>query len=322
MTAMEHTGIQHPRVSILTPMYNTQKYVHRLLDSVLAQDYPDIEMVVVDDGSTDGSAEVVQAYVPRFSARGYVLRYVYQANSGQSVAIQNGLHLISGEYLAWPDSDDFYATEDAISKMVGVLESAGEAFQMVRTQVRYVEDGTLRLLRTRGEDAHEEEDASLFEDCLFAQNGFYYCAGSYLVRTRVLQQLTGMEIYTEKNAGQNWQLLLPVLYKYRCKTILEPLYTVVERASSHSRGQYSGFSPSLVKIDAYHRTQWETLRRIPGIPEPQLSAYQRRLLAQKDRWRREQSVLRLPGGACLLKTYKEAHHQLHLLKKSLSRHGR
>lgn len=317
---MEHSNIARPRVSILTPMYNTEKYVHRLLDSVLAQDYPDIEMVVVDDGSTDGSAAVVQAYAPRFAARGYELRYVYQANAGQSAATQNGLQQITGAYLAWPDSDDFYASDRAISKMVDALEAAPEEFQLVRTQVQYVEDGTFRLLRVKGEDAQEEEAPSLFEDCLFAQNGFYYCAGSYLIRTKVLKALTGFAIYTEKNAGQNWQLLLPILYKYRCKTILEPLYTVVERASSHSRGQYSGFTPSLVKIDAYHRTQWETLLRIPGIPEPQLSAYQKRLLAQKERWRKEQSVLRLPGGAALLKAYKDLHHRLHLIKKRLSRH--
>ena len=193
--------MQRPLVSILTPMYNTEKYVHRLLDSVLAQDYPAIEMVVVDDGSTDGSRAVVESYVDRFAAKGYALRCFHQPNSGQSVAIKNGLQRVTGAYLAWPDSDDFYTTPDAISKMVRALETSTPAFQIVRTQVRYVKDPSLELLRIEGLDAHEEEDPSLFEDCLFTLNGFYHCAGSYLVRTAVLKDLTGFDIYTENGIG-------------------------------------------------------------------------------------------------------------------------
>ena len=344
--------MQTRRVSILTPMYNTEKYVHRLLDSVLSQDYPWIEMVVVDDGSTDGSKEVVAGYAARFAEKGYSLRYVYQANAGQSAAVKNGLPLVTGEYLTWPDSDDFYASDQAISKMVGALESAGEAFQMVRTQVRYVEDGSLRTLRTEGLDAKEEEDRSLFEDCLLGTNGFFYCAGSYLVRTEILKELTGFDIYTEKNAGQNWQLMLPVLYAYRCKTILEPLYTVVVRGESHSRGQYFGYDRTLVKYDAYVHTLIETVKRIKGISEGERSALLDRIRAQKGRWqfelavqehrrraalqslpacrptmsrreyRAKQAVLHLPGGTCLLQAYKEIHHQMHLIKKRLSRHDR
>ena len=232
--------MQSPLVSILTPMYNTEKYVHRLLDSVLAQDYPAIEMVVVDDGSTDGSRAVVESYADRFAAKGYTLRCFHQPHSGQSVAIKNGLQRVTGAFLAWPDSDDFYTTPDAISKMVHVLESSAPEFQLVRTQARYVQDPSMELLRIEGLAAREEEDPSLFEDCLFALGGFYYCAGSYLLRTAVLKDLTGFDIYTEKNAGQNWQLLVPVLYRYRCKTILEPLFTVVER----ERPSWNRCSPS------------------------------------------------------------------------------
>jgi glycosyltransferase involved in cell wall biosynthesis len=96
-------------VSLLTPMYNTDKYIHRLLDSVLSQDYPSIEMIIIDDGSTDNSKDIVKSYIQPFAEKGYTLKYVYQENQGQSVAIKNGLQLISGEFLAWPDSDDFYA---------------------------------------------------------------------------------------------------------------------------------------------------------------------------------------------------------------------
>ena len=341
--------MQRPLVSILTPMYNTEKYVHRLLDSVLAQDYPAIEMVVVDDGSTDGSRAVVESYVGRFAAKGYALRCFHQPNSGQSVAIKNGLRRVTGAYLAWPDSDDFYTTPDAISKMVHVLESSAPEFQLVRTQVRYVQDPSLALLRIEGLDAHEEEDPSLFEDCLFALGGFYYCAGSYLVRTAVLKDLTGFDIYTEKNAGQNWQLLVPVLYRYRCKTILEPLFTVVERDASHSRGQYSGYARDVVKKEAYLRTQRATLERIADIPEDKRARYLKQLQALSDRrmlgmaihlnnragalewlqrckdgmdkaeYRAKNICLHLPGGTRLLNAYKDLHHRLHLLKKSLKK---
>ena len=341
--------MQRPLVSILTPMYNTEKYVHRLLDSVLAQDYPAIEMVVIDDGSTDGSRAVVESYVDRFAAKGYALRCFHQPNSGQSVAIKNGLQRVTGAYLAWPDSDDFYTTPDAISKMVRALEASAPAFQIVRTQVRYVKDPSLELLRIEGLDAREEEDPSLFEDCLFTLNGFYHCAGSYLVRTAVLKDLTGFDIYTEKNAGQNWQLLVPVLYRYRCKTILEPLFNAVERATSHSRGQYSGYEREVVKKQTYLRTQMATVERIEDIPEEKLAHYLKRLQAISDermlgmalhlnhragalewlpqckedmgKWeyRAKNFCLHLPGGTYLLNAYKDLHHRMHLLKKSLKK---
>ena len=341
--------MQRPLVSILTPMYNTEKYVHRLLDSVLAQDYPAIEMVVVDDGSTDGSRAVVESYVGRFAAKGYALHCFHQPHSGQSVAIKNGLQRVTGAFLAWPDSDDFYTAPDAISKMVRVLESAAPEFQLVRTRVRYVKDPSLELLRIEGLDAREEEDPSLFEDCLFDLGGFYYCAGSYLVRTAVLKDLTGFDIYTEKNAGQNWQLLVPVLYRYRCKTILEPLFTVVERTASHRRGQYSGYARDVVKKEAYLRTQRATLERIEDIPEDKRARYLKQLQALSDRlmldmaihrnyragalawllrckdgmdkaeYRAKNICLHLPGGTRLLNAYKDLHHRLHLLKKSLKK---
>ena len=342
--------MQTPLVSILTPMYNTEKYVHRLLESVLSQDYPAIEMIVIDDGSTDGSRAVVEGYVDRFSERGYTLRCVHQPNSGQSVAIRNGLPLVTGEYLTWPDSDDFYVTADAISKMVRVLESSDPEFQLVRTQVQYVKDPSLEVLRLEGADAHEEEAESLFEDCLFGLNGFYYSSGAYLVRTAVLKELTSdFDIYTEKNAGQNWQLLVPVLYRYRCKTIMEPLFAIVERATSHSRGQYSGYEREVVRKESYLRTQMETMRRIPDIPEETLAHYLARLQALSDRrmldmaihlnnrsaalerlplckagmdkaeYRAKHFCLHLPGGTHLLNAYKDFHHRLHLLKESLKK---
>lgn len=334
-------------VSILTPMYNTEKYVHRLLDSVLSQDYPEIEMVVIDDGSTDDSRSVVESYVSRFSARGYSLYYYYQENAGQSYAIKKGLELISGEYLSWPDSDDYYAANNVISKMVAVLDNASPDFQMVRTQETLVDDETLRPIMVFGLDAHEEEDQSLFEDCLFSKNGYYFCPGAYMTRTAVLKELTGFDIYTERNAGQNWQLMLPILYSFRCKTILEPLYNVVSRPTSHSRGQYSTFDKSIVKYEAYLNTLIETLKRIKGLPNSQRVIYQEQLQTQyrmallhlaiqqnnrqeaikclasckadmgKSEFMVKSFFIHLGGGTYLINFYKRIHHVLYLIKERM-----
>lgn len=268
--------MQKGLVSLLTPMYNARHNVHRLLDSVLRQTYPRIEMIVIDDGSTDNSSDIVSSYISRFQARGYTLRCVRQENSGQSVAIKNGLQMVHGEFLAWPDSDDFYAADEAIEKMVNVLAHSDEEFQMVRTQEAFVEEETLAPITIKGQHAHEEEDSSLFYDCLYAKNDYYYCPGAYMVRTEKLYEVTHFDIYTDKDAGQNLQLMLPILYKYRCKTILEPLYKVVVRKESHSRGQYKGFEAIKKRYASYLLTTVETLRRI-GMPQDEIELHAQRI---------------------------------------------
>ena len=67
-------------VTLITSCYNTEKYIPHLLDSVLSQTYPDIEMIVVDDGSTDGTADVVRTYIPKFKSKGYFLTLLQQNN--------------------------------------------------------------------------------------------------------------------------------------------------------------------------------------------------------------------------------------------------
>lgn len=63
--------MQKGLVSIITPCYNTGGVIHRLLDSVLEQDYPSISMLVIDDGSADNSKEVILSYIPLFEKKGY-----------------------------------------------------------------------------------------------------------------------------------------------------------------------------------------------------------------------------------------------------------
>lgn len=254
-------------VTVLTPCYNTASYIHRLLDSILSQTYPNIEMIIVNDGSTDNLMDVLENYQEKFDKRGIPLLILNQANSGQSVAIKNGLQYVKGDYLVWPDSDDFYGSKDAIDKMVQALENGGEEFAMVRTEENLLEDTTLSIKQVMKENTQRNSKGRAFEDCLWGDNGYYYAPGAYMAKFSKLKDATSLDIYTEKNAGQNLQLMLPLLYNYKCITIHEPLYNVIERTTSHSRGQYVGCEQILKKYSAYENTVTETLKRIKGMPE-------------------------------------------------------
>lgn len=93
--------LQMPRVSIIIPTHNRKAFVLEAIDSVLAQTYEGFELIVVDDGSADGTREALKRYEES-------LLYLYQANQGVSTARNNGLALAQGEFIAFLDSDDLW----------------------------------------------------------------------------------------------------------------------------------------------------------------------------------------------------------------------
>lgn len=90
---------KHSLVSVIIPVFNGETYIVETIESVLNQTYPSFELIVVDDGSTDDTQHILQAYHTR-------LRYVYQSNSGVSAARNYGLSLARGEYIVFLDADD------------------------------------------------------------------------------------------------------------------------------------------------------------------------------------------------------------------------
>ena len=202
-------------VSIITPCFNTGHLIHHLLDSVLRQTYPLIELFVIDDGSTDNTIDIVKGYIGKFLDKNYSLTYIRQDNQGQSNATNRGLKLINGEYLVWPDSDDYYSDESAITKMVESLRTTGPEYSTVRILTTYVDDN-YKIISKHPIDENYRKD-ELFEDCLFGKNNFLWGAGNYMAKVSSLQEvIPNLEICTNRLAGQNWQLLLPLLYKHNC----------------------------------------------------------------------------------------------------------
>lgn len=262
-------------VSIITPCYNAEKYIRELLNSVLIQTYKKIEMIIIDDGSTDDSAEIIKSYIPKFKKRGYSLSYIYQENQGQSVALNNGLRLITGDYLVWPDADDYYAAVSSITEMAQTLEGTDDSVSMVRVQYTVLDEAG-NVVGHHGVNGENRYKDKLFESCLFEfGTTFWGAAGGYMVKTTHLDRLIpGRKIYAEKNTGQNWQLCLPLLYLHRCLTIEKDLYNIVAHADSHSRE----LATNNKRQKAYYRTIKNTLKTI-NLPKDYRKSLLRRVRA-------------------------------------------
>ena len=111
----------NPLVSIITPCYNGKGKVNIFLDSVLKQTYDNIEFIIINDGSTDNTEEIILSYKSKFIDKGYKFIYLKQKNAGQDVALNNGLKYFTGKYLMWPDSDDILDSQN-IEEKVKYLE--------------------------------------------------------------------------------------------------------------------------------------------------------------------------------------------------------
>lgn len=166
-----------PRVSVVVPSYNHARYLRQCIDSVLAQDHADLELIVVDDGSTDGSIELLQAYGTR-------LRLIRQQGGRQARARNLALAVATGELVAFLDSDDRWLP-GRISSAVATLAARPEA-AVAWGDYRTIDDDGRVLAQARWTDPGGD-----FARVLIAGNPI--CNGTATVRRAVLDQIGGFD---------------------------------------------------------------------------------------------------------------------------------
>lgn len=108
----------NPVVSVIIPVYNVEKYLEECIDSVLSQTYQNIEIILVDDGSTDSSGQICDRYAEK-NTNIYV---IHQKNGGLSAARNSGLNKADSKYIYFLDSDDYIA-DDTIEKLLSIAEN-------------------------------------------------------------------------------------------------------------------------------------------------------------------------------------------------------
>lgn len=180
-----------PLVSIVTPSFNQARFLEATIRSVLSQDYPRLEYVIVDGGSTDGSVEVIKKYSHR------LVWWVSEPDKGQTDAINKGLGRASGKILAWLNSDDTYEP-GAVAAVVKFLQEHSEV-GLVYGDANYInEDGRVigkfpaaqtDLNRLRQGYVHIPQQAAFFRSDLWRSVGpldpSFYFAMDYDLWVRI-----------------------------------------------------------------------------------------------------------------------------------------
>lgn len=230
-TSDESLEFQRGKVSIVTPVYNGEYHLPRMLESILNQTYEQVDMILVDDGSTDKTVAVAESFQEKFAAKGYGYRIIQAKHKCASAAINQGLPFVSGEYLIWPDSDDVLEPE-SVKRRVEFLKSHPQ-YQCVRSLSYYFNAETGEMSERADEKTGDLSKEDLFWDILESKT--FVCCGCYMLRSEKFFEIYPERHIPEYTVGQNFQMLLPFMYRYKCPTIQEKLYGVYIREGSHSR---------------------------------------------------------------------------------------
>lgn len=248
-----------PLVSVIIPCYNGEKHISRSIASVYEQNYPRIELIIVDDGSTDKSSEIILGWKERIENKGYLFIYIYQNNRGPGGAIDTGLKYVTGEYITLLDADDRFLMESV--KMRANLLSNNLDFDAVRSNGWKI-CGTKKWLFVQDE---QEKKKDIFP--MLVEGTTNNWAGSYMIRAKRL-----WEIYPERKIypsrfGQNLQLLMPVVLSSGCLFIDEPLMEYIQQPDSMTQTSDYAFKieKELKNTYNYYIIRKEILENVLGF---------------------------------------------------------
>ncbi len=233
-----------PLVTIVTPSYNQARFLEATLRSVLEQDYPRIEYLVVDGASNDGSVEIIRRYADRLDW------WVSEKDSGQSEAINKGLRRARGEFVGWLNSDDIYLP-GAVSAAVTVFQSHPEAGLIYGDSRAIDTDGRpFNLMRAR---QYTVTDLMAFQ---------IICQPAAFMRRSVMEEVGYL--------NPDYQLLMDNLL-WMCMAQKAPIIYVPqtwaaaryhEQAKNRTRGAAYGQEARILIADLKSRSEFSDLIRL------------------------------------------------------------
>ena len=284
--------MQEPLVTIVTPSYNQGCFIRATIESVLSQDYPHVEYIIMDGGSTDETASVVKDYASR-------LTFISEKDRGQSHAINKGFRMAQGSILAWLNSDDLY--------LPGCIRSAVDCFQ--RNAAAGAVYGEGYLIDYSGNTSCRFPHTEAFNLWKLVFLSDYILQQSVYFRKEVLEDLGYLD--EDLHYTMDWDILIRIGMKYHIEYVPEFMGCLREYPESKSSSggavrireiqqmlqRHTGLriSPGYVLygLDTYHQLWCEQIdQALPPILKP-LS-------------RRLKSAVRLFAGLVIRRTINES----------------
>lgn len=247
------------KVSIITPCYNGEKFIDKYMESVLAQTYENIELIVVNDGSGDKSEEKILSYKERLIQKGIDFKYLSKENGGQPSAINAGLKVFTGDFLTWPDIDDYMHPDYVEKKVECFVEHPDADILITKCAVINLSEPDVVLDYTWKKEPSKDELIRM----LILDEGFHYEPGNYMVKaSKFLELNPERHIYDGcgRWSGPQIQMLFALIYHGNIGYMDECLYDYYLHDSNDHK-KHSSVSSLLKKMTELEKLYCEVLKK-------------------------------------------------------------
>ena len=215
-------------ISVVIPAYNSEAFIAKAVDSVLAQELLPDEIIIVDDGSSDGTQSVVEKLIAGQQDKKPRIKYIHQTNQGPAVARNTGIKNAAGDYIAFLDADDRWLPA-RLKKQVAILQA--------RPEVGLVCSGRFRVEETTGRKTIDCKGSKLSDDSyrdLWTQ-GNYVVTSTVLARKQCFQEVGGFDEDRRVLGCEDAGMWLRIAGRFAVAYVNEPLVEYLVRTSGLNR---------------------------------------------------------------------------------------
>lgn len=234
---------EKPLVSVIVPVYNTEKYLKKCVNSILTQTYENIELFLIDDGSTDKSGEICDGFAEEDSR----VKVIHKENEGQAVARNCALDVCKGEYIFFVDSDD-YIRQDAVGRLVETVTQHKADLVLFGFEYDYVKYKKKRLVYENLRTFAKEKLLTEY----IVNNGITAALCDKFYKRRLFEELRFPRLRANEDA-----YVLPEIFGSAEKAVYlrEALYTQLVRVGSTEQSGFKESKLALLEV-AKHKKEY------------------------------------------------------------------